>query len=155
MEFLKRGLGIFCVLLVLMCSQIAFLHGLVVKPLNHVVNIAVAVANGNFDQQLDTHRTDEIGLLVATFRDMADTINCVLQELHRIIQQTQAGHLKFRGNAAIFKGNWHDLVVGINQVIDAFVAPMTMTATALRQIARGNIPPEITDAYNGDFNAIR
>ncbi|MCP4378827.1 MAG: hypothetical protein GY794_21955, partial [bacterium] len=33
--------------------------------------------------------------------------------------------------------------------------PMNRVATTLRQIARGNIPPEITDVYKGDFNAIR
>ncbi|MCP4374906.1 MAG: HAMP domain-containing protein, partial [bacterium] len=112
-------------------------------------------ANGNFDQQLDTHRTDEIGLLVATFRDMTDTINCVLQELHRIIQQTQAGHLKFRGNAAIFEGKWRDLVVGINQVIEVFVTPINATTGYIERFSKSDIPEEITTEYKGDFNTIK
>jgi methyl-accepting chemotaxis protein len=40
-------------------------------------------------------------------------------------------------------------------VIDAFVAPIMMTAVTIDRVAKGDIPEEITQEYQGDFNEIR
>ncbi len=131
------------------------LRTVLLRPMNRVLGFANAIAAGDFTQVIDIHRQDEIGKLAETFRNMQQAIAQALRETERITQAIREGNLESRGHPERFAGNWRDLVVGINHVIKAFVAPMTMTATTLRQIARGHIPPEITDAYKGDFNAIR
>jgi methyl-accepting chemotaxis protein len=40
-------------------------------------------------------------------------------------------------------------------VVDAFVAPITVTAESIERIARGDIPEAICEEYQGDFNAIK
>ena len=44
---------------------------------------------------------------------------------------------------------------GVNKLIDAFVAPINVTAEYVDRISKGDIPPKITDTYNGDFNEIK
>ena len=60
-----------------------------------------------------------------------------------------------RGNAQQFAGGWGELVGGVNKLIDAFVAPINVTAEYVDRISKGDIPPKITDTYNGDFNEIK
>ena len=43
----------------------------------------------------------------------------------------------------------------MNKLIDAFVAPINVTAEYVDRISKGDIPPKITDNYNGDFNEIK
>jgi methyl-accepting chemotaxis protein len=43
----------------------------------------------------------------------------------------------------------------VNKLIDAFVAPINVTAEYVDRISKGDIPPKITDTYNGDFNEIK
>ena len=43
----------------------------------------------------------------------------------------------------------------MNKLIDAFVAPINVTAEYVDRISKGDIPPKITDTYNGDFNEIK
>ncbi len=50
---------------------------------------------------------------------------------------------------------FREIVVGINKTLDAVVGPLNMTAEYMDRISKGNIPPKITDAYNGDFNEIK
>ena len=47
------------------------------------------------------------------------------------------------------------MVGGVNKLIDAFVAPINVTAEYVDRISKGDIPPKITDNYNGDFNEIK
>ncbi|MDR3542800.1 MAG: methyl-accepting chemotaxis protein, partial [Desulfosporosinus sp.] len=44
---------------------------------------------------------------------------------------------------------------GVNDLIDAFVGPINVTAEYVDRISKGDIPPKITDNYNGDFNEIK
>ena len=76
-------------------------------------------------------------------------------ETATLIQATQDGKLQTRGNAQQFAGGWGELVGGVNKLIDAFVAPINVTAEYVDRISKGDIPPKITDAYNGDFNEIK
>jgi nitrogen fixation/metabolism regulation signal transduction histidine kinase len=44
------------------------------KPIDQIVDAAKQVASGNLDQELDTKRKDEIGVLARSFNDMIDKL---------------------------------------------------------------------------------
>ena len=79
----------------------------------------------------------------------------LLVETDKLIKATQEGKLDTRGNAKAFAGGWGTLVGGVNDLIDAFVGPINVTAEYVDRISKGDIPPKITDSYNGDFNEIK
>ena len=72
-----------------------------------------------------------------------------------LTQAIQDGKLEIRGNTEVFEGVWQDLVVGANNVIDAFMVPFSVAAAYVDRISKGDIPDTITDEYNGDFNEIK
>jgi methyl-accepting chemotaxis protein len=82
-------------------------------------------------------------------------IQHVLEEINRISQAVQEGNLLVRGNFESLSGGWRELVIGLNMLVDAFVTPITVTATYLDRIAKGDIPGTVTDEYKGDFNEIK
>ncbi len=43
----------------------------------------------------------------------------------------------------------------MNQTLDAVIGPLNVAADYVDRIAKGAIPPKITDTYNGDFNTIK
>ncbi|OPY59947.1 MAG: Methyl-accepting chemotaxis protein II [Syntrophorhabdaceae bacterium PtaU1.Bin034] len=79
----------------------------------------------------------------------------VIHEITTLTQAVHEGRLKVRGNASSFTGDWSKLVGGINELIDAFVKPIDVTAFYIDSISKGDVPAKITDTYNGDFNEIR
>ncbi|MBN1969036.1 MAG: HAMP domain-containing protein, partial [Candidatus Delongbacteria bacterium] len=84
-----------------------------------------------------------------------DVMKGLLTETDELINATKKGQLDKRGNANKFVGDWGTLIGGINSLIDAFVAPINVTAEYVDRIAKGDIPPKITDTYYGDFNEIK
>lgn len=124
----------------------------VTRPIAALVGIAHAIADGDVSQEVHITSHDEMGELAGAFQRMTTMIRAVLDDTECVIQAIQQGDLHTSSQAAAFQGNWRDLVTGINQVREAFLAPMTMVATALRQIARGRIPAELSEESQGDFN---
>ncbi len=79
----------------------------------------------------------------------------LLAETDKLVKATVDGQLATRGDAAKFAGGWGKLVGGVNEPVDAFVGPINVTAEYVDRISKGDIPPKITDNYNGDFNEIK
>ena len=44
---------------------------------------------------------------------------------------------------------------GVNETLDAVIGPLNVAAEYVDRISKGDIPPKITDSYNGDFNEIK
>ncbi len=127
----------------------------ITRPVAKIVKIADAVANGDFSQDIDLRQPDEIGHLADAFRNMKAMIGRVLAEMDELIQEIRAGKFDARGDATGFAGDWRELVMGVNTVIDAFVMPINMAAASLDLISKGDIPDQITEEYRGDFNQLK
>jgi methyl-accepting chemotaxis protein len=63
--------------------------------------------------------------------------------------------LSERGKADQFKGAFADLIKGVNEMLDAVITPLQVSADYVEKISAGNIPAKITDNYHGDFNHIK
>jgi signal transduction histidine kinase len=93
----------------------------IVNPIKTVVvKTAHAIAEGDFSQEIAIYQNDEIGVLAEAFRNMKDKIRRVLFETDRLIQAVHHRRLDIRGNITGFQGSWRELVIGINNVVDAF-----------------------------------
>ena len=79
----------------------------------------------------------------------------IMKETKTLIAATLEGKLATRGNVSAFSGDWAELVKGINNLIDALVKPITVTALYIDRISKGDIPEKITEEYKGDFNEIK
>lgn len=65
------------------------------------------------------------------------------------------GRLESRADADKFEGNYKRIVQGVNEILDAVIKPLQVTADYVDRISIGDIPEEITDDYKGDFNKIK
>jgi len=125
------------------------------QPLVKGVQFAKAITNGDIQAELSVRRSDEIGELAVALQGMKNRIQEALREIERLTRAIQAGRLNERGHASKFQGCWRDVILGINQMIDAFMEPFQVTADSLKRIAKGDIPERLTHQYAGDFNEIQ
>ncbi|MDM8535233.1 methyl-accepting chemotaxis protein [Desulfobacterales bacterium HSG17] len=132
-----------------------FISRSISKSISKILKIANDIASGDFTQEIKILRKDEIGELAQTLGDMKDKIKYVLRETETLIGNIQEGRLDLRGNAEAFSGSWQQLILGVNNVVDAFTSPISMTARTIDRISKGDIPQIITDEYKGDFNEIK
>ncbi len=150
------GLAVIAVVLVL----IWFVSKSISEPLKRVVHFIKKVSDGDVFDTIDiSHdvliRRDEVGILAKSLLEMKQRISSVLKETETLVHAVRDGRLDVRGSADEFEGAWHDLVVGVNNVLDAFTDPIRMTSEYIGRIAEGDIPQEIQNEYQGDLNATK
>ncbi len=150
---LAIGLALVCMLVMLLgWSSMRWM----VKPLTQLSILAKRLSKGNVSSVIPLPRSqDEIGQLQLSMKQMAEKIRDVLHETENLIQAAREGRLDARGDETAFQGGWHELVVGINTLIDTFVTPFNVTAEYLDRISKGDIPEKLTEEYKGDFNEMK
>ncbi len=65
------------------------------------------------------------------------------------------GKLSARADSSRHQGDFRKIVDGVNRTLDAVINPLNVAADYVERISKGDIPPRISDAYNGDFNTIK
>ena len=127
----------------------------IIRPIPRLARIAMQIADGDMTVNIPSGGADEIGLLRTAMRYMAETTQRVQREIERLSQAVQQGQLATRGDLQAFSGDWRKLVEGVNKIIAAFLTPIEQTTAYLDDIARGEIPDEMTAECQGDFNATK
>ena len=126
-----------------------------VAPINVTAEYVDRISKGDIPPKITDTYNGDFNEIKGNLNACIDVMNGLLQETNSLIKATQEGKLQTRGNAQQFAGGWGELVGGVNKLIDAFVAPINVTAEYVDRISKGDIPPKITDTYNGDFNEIK
>ena len=86
---------------------------------------------------------------------IAKVLISLVGEMKRLAEATVAGRLDTRGNPELVSAEFRPIIVGVNDTLDAVIQPLNMAAEHIDRISKGDIPNRITDAYQGDFNAIK
>jgi methyl-accepting chemotaxis protein len=126
-----------------------------VAPINVTAEYVDRISKGDIPPRITDSYKGDFNEIKNNLNACIDVMNGLLQETNTLIQATQEGRLQTRGNAQQFAGGWGELVGGVNNLIDAFVAPINVTAEYVDRISKGDMPPKITDTYHGDFNEIK
>jgi methyl-accepting chemotaxis protein len=72
-----------------------------------------------------------------------------------LVQAARDGELDKRADSSRFQGNYLDIVSGVNEILDALITPLKMTARYMALLAVGDTPDQITEEYKGDFDQIK
>ncbi len=126
-----------------------------VGPINVTAEYVDRISKGDIPPKITDTYNGDFNEIKNNLNACIDIMNGLLAETDKLVNATVAGQLATRGDAAKFAGGWGTLVGGVNNLCDAFVGPINVTAEYVDRISKGDIPPKITDTYNGDFNEIK
>ncbi|WP_193377116.1 HAMP domain-containing protein, partial [Geobacter sp. OR-1] len=119
-----------------------------------VAEVAGCVAVGDLSMQLDIDGKDKASIVVA-MHNMVETIKALVSDANMLSAAAVAGKLDTRADASKHQGEFQKIVAGVNDTLDAVIGPLNVAAEYVDRISKGDIPPRITDSYNGDFNEIK
>jgi methyl-accepting chemotaxis protein len=127
----------------------------VIKPLNMSAEYMDRISKGDIPPKItDTYAGD--------FNEVKNNLNVCIDAISRLVgdgvaltQSMLEGKLAARADAAKHQGDFRKVIEGFNLTLDNVIKPLNMSAEYMDRISKGDIPPKITDAYNGDFNEIK
>lgn len=119
-----------------------------------VADIAAKVGAGNCSVEIATAGLRDDSVMMA-MKKMVDSIQALIRDAGMLSDAAIAGKLATRADASRHQGDFQKIVVGVNETLDAVIGPLNVAAEYVDRISKGDIPPRITDSYNGDFNEIK
>lgn len=115
--------------------------------------VAKSIADG--DRNIQVQVKSDKDVLNKNLQDAVNNLTSLLEETDQLTENIKKGNLAARGEDGKLGGVWNDLILGINNIVEGFVRPLTATSEYVTRIGKGDIPPAITDTYYGDFNDIK
>ncbi|QDF95525.1 chemotaxis protein [Azoarcus sp. DD4] len=125
------------------------------RSIRSAVDSARHLADGDFDTVTDNTLKNELGAVLDANDAIRISVRQMRAEAVSLSRAAVAGQLATRADLEKYHGGYREVVEGVNATLDAVIGPLNVAADYVDRIARGAIPPRITDNYNGDFNAIK
>ncbi len=88
-------------------------------------------------------------------RAVRRTVGGLADESSRLTAAVRDGRLDTRAATAGVSPEFRHVVAGMNEIVEAFVKPIRATAECVERISKGDVPEEITEPYQGDFDLIK
>ncbi|HRP24173.1 MAG TPA: methyl-accepting chemotaxis protein [Thauera sp.] len=148
-------LGLLAGALVIGIGFASFITRSITRPVSEVSAAAKKMAQGDFNFDLRSDAKDEVGEVVRAVADVQSSVKRMIADAGMLSDAAIAGKLATRADASKHEGDFRKIVEGVNGTLDAVIGPLNVAADYVDRIARGAIPPRITDSYNGDFNTIK
>jgi methyl-accepting chemotaxis protein len=137
-------------------------------PVSKVTSAAQALAGGDLTQRLDAVRKDELGILGASFNQMAqslkerqdeaqatmDMANGVVDAVKRTSEKLQVGELRARAHSNA-EGSFKQMLDGFNASLDAVLEPINEAAAVLEKVAQRDLTARVVGKYQGDHAKIK
>ena len=146
-------IGFVAILLTIIMS-IVILRG-ILKSIKFAADASDSLSQGNLNLNKDIKIKDETMQIIDASNILADNLKEITKEINLLSDNMKNGKLDFRANSNKFKGEFKTMVGGLNELVDALIKPINVTAEYVDRISKGDIPPVITDEYRGDFNEIK
>jgi len=123
------------------------------------VEVNTHIAEGEFLEDLEAFRKIgrrcEADNLIPSYTKSMENIQRLVDDARTMAEAAVAGRLDARVDVTQHQGEYRSVVEGINDTLDAVIGPLNVAAEYIERIANGDIPPKVTDIYNGDFNEIK
>jgi methyl-accepting chemotaxis protein len=127
----------------------------VLGPLRVAALSVDRIARGEIPPRITEDYAGEFKALRDNLNTCIDAVNALVADTHALAAAAVEGRLSVRADAARHQGEFREIVLGVNGALDAVVGPLHTAAECFGRIARGDIPPRLTETSAGEFDAIR
>ena len=127
----------------------------ILLPIGEGNRILAQVSGGKIDELISQTYKGDHEKMKQAINNVAIVLQGLQKELLRLSEAANAGQLSERGHHDQFRGSYAEIVRGVNSVLDAVIEPLNVSANYVDRISKGDVPPQITDTYHGDFNLIK
>ena len=127
----------------------------VIGPLNVSAEYVDRISKGDIPPKISDKYNGDFNEIKNNLNNCIDNITALVTESGQLVKAAVEGKLATRADASKHQGDYRKIVEGVNQTLDAVIAPLNVSAEYVDRISKGDIPPKITDKYNGDFNEIK
>lgn len=113
------------------------------------------LAQGNWNVAITDTFEGDLEEMKQNVNNIASVLQSFLHEIGTLLSAAKDGQLSVRASAEGFSGSYHEMIVGVNQMVDALLSPMNALQRSLRAMADGDLTSYVHEQYRGDHAALK
>ena len=114
---------------------------------------ANCIAKG--DLSVNVQKMSEEDLLGNAMVTMKRGIQAMVEDIRRLASAALDGNLTYRADVSRHGGEFAEIIGGVNNTLNAVVAPINETSQVLERIARKDLTARMSGTYKGDLARIK
>jgi methyl-accepting chemotaxis protein len=127
--------------------------------IKHATVVVEKIGAGDFHEELlsfqKTGKRSENDVLVPAFIQTMSSIEALVVDAEMLAKAAAEGKLGVRADASKHRGEYRQVIEGINETLEAVVGPLMGAAALVDRIGKGDIPEKITNIRYGDFDTLK
>jgi len=127
----------------------------VIGPLNVSAGYVDRISRGDIPAKITDTYNGDFNTIKNNLNTCIDAVNTLVSDAGMLVKAAIDGKLATRADASKHQGDYRKIVQGVNDTLDAVIGPLNVAARYVDLISKGDVPSQITDTYNGDFNNIK
>lgn len=132
--------------------NIVFLYKHVIKPIIRLKAIMTAIADGDLTHNIDVPvNNSEIGQLCGYIIKTRDNLNSLVADIGMLLKEAMEGRLDARAEASKHKGNYRQIIEGVDKTLDIMVAPVNEARNVLEKMVNNDFSLEMKGEYKGQL----
>ncbi|KAF7771447.1 hypothetical protein PCIT_a4023 [Pseudoalteromonas citrea] len=124
-------------------------------PIQQTKDTLNLIAIGQVPDTINGDYSGEFLEINQSLKTATSAINALICDTNMLMEAASRGELSKRADITQHQGDFQSIVKGFNTTLDVIVEPVRLTADYLDQIAKGQLPSNISDNYHGDFLQIK
>jgi len=137
-----------------LANGINSVRGKIEKVVDTLANIAAGSLSDE-EYYIKTGKRSEQDHLIPSFITVIQAIKLLIKDANALAQAGQDGRLDVRANANAHQGAYQEIVVGMNNFIEAVAQPVNEIITVMNKMAQGDLTTRIAGNYHGEFNQLK
>ena len=126
----------------------------VIQPLSEGIHILQEYANGDLTKKMRSLPGKQV-FVAQGLDSIRNTLLSLIEESKSMAKAAEEGELSKRGDASKFKGEYREIILGMNNTLDNILRPINEAIDCLAMIAEGNLKATVNGEYKGDHAIIK
>jgi methyl-accepting chemotaxis protein len=128
-------------------------YGRIIQSIRAHTYAVEKISKGESDIEVEIRSDKDI--LSKSLMLVTNTLENLENETNKLTAAALEGNLNERGNSEKFSGIYKKIIDGMNDTLDAVIAPVMEEQSVLREMAKGNLNVFVTGDYKGDHAIIK
>ncbi|EKQ55078.1 MULTISPECIES: methyl-accepting chemotaxis protein [unclassified Clostridium] len=126
----------------------------VITPLNVAAEYVDRISKGDIPEKITDTYYGDFNEIKNNLNNCIDNINALITDANVLSNAAMEGNLDTRADEAKHSGDFKKIVVGINELIEAMVAPIKDVIEGMTKLEEGNLQVSISENYKGEFGVL-
>lgn len=126
----------------------------VVLPLNVAAQNLELISNGEIPKKI-SNKAYTNSIAIQSVNKLIDRFSLIIEEIDKISNESVNGNLSSRIDTSKFVGDYKNIMLGINNMLETILNPINESIMVLEEISLGNISKQISSDFKGDHDKIK